>query len=303
MNTGGIPPSNLNPYGAEGSGGDGSGRRHNLTEVEKTDIDALIPKNGYPNAAVIAEQTDISEARVSAYLQERELLGQPGNSSGMPPDADPGIPPWGEGSSPASLPNLALTYGEPPSGQGDPGEQRQAGSSGALDAQPLPPMNPERSARLINRAKYRKARDQASPYPIPSRSWPKLTKPETSAPAPPQASTSNAAAQANDLSRNDVAVTVYEHSSPQDQALMGRLGGFQRGQGTDGQSYLITPQGGTYQLKGASGGPKAGYSAEAVASFRALRGAADNADPPIGHTAVSALFGMNPTWFTKIITT
>jgi hypothetical protein len=94
---------------------------------------------------------------------------------------------------------------------------------------------------------------------------------------------------------NNVGVTPYPYFSRPDQVLMGRLD-FKRGQDNDRNNYVITPEGNAYRIKGQRRGVEEHYKAEAIAAFRALKAAADNATPQIGHATVSVLFGQSTNW-------
>ena len=148
---------------------------------------------------------------------------------------------------------------------------------------------------------------KAAPSPEPEeRHWPHSEhssdpRRATGSAAPgapvPQASTSNAApAEVKYRSEdNNVGVTPYPYFSRPDQVLMGRLG-FKRGQDNDRNNYVITPEGNAYRIKGQRRGVEEHYKAEAIAAFRALKAAADNATPQIGHATVSVLFGQSTNW-------
>jgi hypothetical protein len=103
------------------------------------------------------------------------------------------------------------------------------------------------------------------------------------------------APQVNYVSDTGKAVTVYQHASGQDQTMMEKLGGYQRGEDNENNVYLITPEGKAYEVKESRG---SGYSPQARSALKGLIAAVEQTGFTLG--TVSTLFGRNTSWLPQV---
>lgn len=113
-------------------------------------------------------------------------------------------------------------------------------------------------------------------------------------PSGPQVSGSTAPAEVMYVSDTLAAVSVYQHPSDQDQRTMRDLRGYQRGRGTDGETYLITPRGDVHQVSNRPRSIQGGRDAQYLNDMLGLIAQANRIN--LGMNGLSGLFGMDRNW-------